>query len=170
MDRHLLATLVLTPFYGAIVARHPRRVFIPVTYAFFAIGMVAFSPLLRTDAPGTLLAAGFYIWVSVFNLFVVAVFWSFMADLFTDEQGAPPVRADRHWRHHRCDRRADGGEGTGRAGRCRRADVDVGAGAVCGLAVRAGTDALGEAARAARRASPSSRSAGAVVGCGAGTA
>ncbi|MBK6725718.1 MAG: MFS transporter [Xanthomonadales bacterium] len=81
-----LATLVLTPFYGAIVARHPRRVFIPVTYAFFAIGMVAFSPLLRTDAPGTLLAAGFYIWVSVFNLFVVAVFWSFMADLFTDEQ------------------------------------------------------------------------------------
>jgi len=82
----LIATIVLTPLYGAIVARYPRRIFIPIAYAFFAAGMVAFSPLLRTEAPGTLLAAGFYLWVSVFNLFVVAVFWSFMADLFTDEQ------------------------------------------------------------------------------------
>jgi AAA family ATP:ADP antiporter len=81
-----VATIVLTPFYGAIVARYPRRVFIPIAYAFFAIGMIAFSPLLSTETPGTLLAAAFYVWVSVFNLFVVAVFWSFMADLFTDEQ------------------------------------------------------------------------------------
>ena len=81
-----IATLVLTPFYGAIVARYPRRVFIPIAYAFFVLGMIAFSPLLATDTPGVLLAVGFYVWVSVFNLFVVAVFWSFMADLFTDEQ------------------------------------------------------------------------------------
>ena len=81
-----IATLVLTPFYGAIVARYPRRVFIPIAYAFFALGMIAFSPLIATDTPNAWLAASFYVWVSVFNLFVVAVFWSFMADVFTDVQ------------------------------------------------------------------------------------
>lgn len=81
-----IATLVLTPFYGAIVARYPRRVFIPIAYAFFAIGMVAFSPILGTETPTAWLAVAFYVWVSVFNLFVVAVFWSFMADVFTETQ------------------------------------------------------------------------------------
>lgn len=81
-----VATLVLTPFYGAIVARYPRRIFIPIAYAFFAIGMIAFSSIASSEHPSTALAIAFYIWVSVFNLFVVAVFWSFMADLFTDVQ------------------------------------------------------------------------------------
>ena len=40
-----IATVVLTPFYGAIVARFPRRIFIPIAYAFFAIGMIAFSTI-----------------------------------------------------------------------------------------------------------------------------
>ncbi len=81
-----IATVVLTPFYGAIVARFPRRIFIPIAYAFFAIGMIAFSTIASSEHPATWMAVAFYIWVSVFNLFVVAVFWSFMADIFTDEQ------------------------------------------------------------------------------------
>lgn len=81
-----VATLVLTPFYGAIVARYPRRIFIPIAYAFFAAGMIAFSTIASSEHPSTWAAIAFYIWVSVFNLFVVAVFWSYMADLFTDAQ------------------------------------------------------------------------------------
>lgn len=83
-----VATLSLTPLYGALVARFPRRVFVPVVYAFFVVGMIAFIPLFRMqDAIGArLLGSVFFVWVSVFNLFVVAVFWSFMADLFDAKQ------------------------------------------------------------------------------------
>jgi ATP:ADP antiporter, AAA family len=82
------ATLVLTPLFGALVARYPRRRFVPIVYLFFIVGMVAFIPAFQMqDAIGArLLGSIFFVWVSVFNLFVVAVFWSFMADLFDAEQ------------------------------------------------------------------------------------
>ena len=83
-----VATLALTPLFGALVARFPRRTFVPVVYLFFIAGMLAFIPLFQMqDAIGArLLGSAFFVWVSVFNLFVVAVFWSFMADLFDAEQ------------------------------------------------------------------------------------
>jgi AAA family ATP:ADP antiporter len=85
----LVATLALTPLFGALVARFPRRTFVPIVYLFFIAGMLAFIPAFRMqDAIGArLLGSVFFVWVSVFNLFVVAVFWSFMADLF-DAEGA----------------------------------------------------------------------------------
>ena len=43
-----------------------------------------------------IVARVFFVWVSVFNLFAVAVFWSFMADLFTSGAGQAAVRV--HWR------------------------------------------------------------------------
>ncbi len=82
----LLAMLALTPVYGWLVTHLPRQRFVPLVYAFFSIGMIAFMPILALDNPGTWHAVVFYVWVSVFNLFVVSVFWSFMADIFTDEQ------------------------------------------------------------------------------------
>ncbi|MGH8171898.1 MAG: NTP/NDP exchange transporter [Rhodanobacteraceae bacterium] len=83
-----VATLVLTPIFGALVARYPRRQFVPIVYLFFIAGMIAFIPAFQMqDAIGArLLGSVFFVWVSVFNLFVVAVFWSFMADLFDAEQ------------------------------------------------------------------------------------
>jgi AAA family ATP:ADP antiporter len=83
-----VAALALTPLFGALVARFPRRRFVPIVYLFFIAGMLAFVPLFRLqDAIGArLLGSVFFVWVSVFNLFVVAVFWSFMADLFDAEQ------------------------------------------------------------------------------------
>jgi AAA family ATP:ADP antiporter len=83
-----VATLALTPVFGALVARFPRRTFVPIVYLFFIAGMLAFIPAFRMqDAIGArLLGSAFFVWVSVFNLFVVAVFWSFMADLFDAEQ------------------------------------------------------------------------------------
>jgi AAA family ATP:ADP antiporter len=79
--------LVAQPLYGALVAKLPRSKFIPIVYHFFAANLVLFWVLLTLDIEKVALARIFFVWVSVFNLFVVAVFWSFMADLFTSEQG-----------------------------------------------------------------------------------
>jgi len=82
-----VALLVAQPIYGALVARLPRTRFIPIVYHFFALNLALFWLLLTLRIETTLVARVFFVWVSVFNLFAVAVFWSFMADLFTSEQG-----------------------------------------------------------------------------------
>lgn len=79
--------LVAQPLYGALVARLPRSRFIPIVYHFFAANLGVFWLLLTLDIEPVIVARVFFVWVSVFNLFAVAVFWSFMADLFTSEQG-----------------------------------------------------------------------------------
>ena len=82
-----LSLLVAQPLYGALVARLPRAKFIPIVYHFFVANLVLFWVLLTFDVEKVIVARVFFVWVSVFNLFAVAVFWSFMADLFTAEQG-----------------------------------------------------------------------------------
>ena len=83
-----LTLLVAQPIYGALVARLPRRRFIAIVYHFFAANLGIFWLLLHLDVETTVwVARVFFVWVSVFNLFAVAVFWSFMADLFDSEQG-----------------------------------------------------------------------------------
>jgi ATP:ADP antiporter, AAA family len=79
--------LVAQPLYGALVARLPRARFIPIVYHFFVLNLLVFWALLTFDIETAIVARVFFVWVSVFNLFAVAVFWSFMADLFTSEQG-----------------------------------------------------------------------------------
>ena len=79
--------LVAQPLYGALVARLPRARFIPIVYHFFVANIVLFWVLLTFDIAPVVIARVFFVWVSVFNLFAVAVFWSFMADLFSSEQG-----------------------------------------------------------------------------------
>ena len=83
-----LVTLALTPIYGALVARFPRKRFVPIVYAFFILCLIAFIPFfeLQGQLNPKVLGGVFFVWVSVFNLFVVAVFWSFMADIFTVDQ------------------------------------------------------------------------------------
>jgi AAA family ATP:ADP antiporter len=82
-----ITLLVAQPLYGALVARLPRARFIPVVYHFFVANLLLFWLLLTFDIETAIIARVFFVWVSVFNLFAVAVFWSFMADLFTSEQG-----------------------------------------------------------------------------------
>ncbi|MDM0049363.1 NTP/NDP exchange transporter [Variovorax sp. J22R115] len=79
--------LVAQPLYGMLVARLPRARFIPIVYHFFVANLAVFWVLLALDVEPVIVARVFFVWVSVFNLFAVAVFWSFMADLFTSEQG-----------------------------------------------------------------------------------
>ena len=79
--------IVAQPLYGALVARLPRARFISFVYHFFAINLALSWLLLTTGVATVVVARVFFVWVSVFSLFAVAVFWSFMADLFTSEQG-----------------------------------------------------------------------------------
>ncbi len=79
--------LVAQPLYGALVARVRRVRFIPVVYHFFVANLALFWLLMTLDVATVTVARVFFVWVSVFNLFAVAVFWSFMADLFTADQG-----------------------------------------------------------------------------------
>jgi len=79
--------LAVVPLFGAVVARLPRRRFIPLVYHFFVANIAIFWLLLTFDIGKVHVARVFFVWISVFNLFAVSVFWSFMADLFASEQG-----------------------------------------------------------------------------------
>ena len=83
-----VAMLVLTPVFGWLTARLPRRRFLPAVYAFFGANLIGFYALLATNVAPQATSDAFFVWVSVFNLFVVSVFWSFMVDLFSAAQGA----------------------------------------------------------------------------------
>ena len=82
-----ITLLIAQPVYGALVARLPRTKFIPVVYHFFVVNLLVFWALLNGVSNTAVVARIFFVWLSVFNLFAVAVFWSVMADLFTSEQG-----------------------------------------------------------------------------------
>ncbi len=79
--------LLAVPFYSAVVARFPRRTIIPFVYRFSALSLLAFLLLDRSGISEIWVARVFFVWVSVFNLFVVSIFWSFMVDTFRPEQG-----------------------------------------------------------------------------------
>ncbi|WP_282270631.1 MFS transporter [Stenotrophomonas sp. PS02298] len=79
-----LIMLVLQPLYGWLVSRYPRRVFLPLVYGFFIFTLFVFYAMFSANIPGRGMA--FFFWITVFNLFAVAVFWSFMADVFSNVQ------------------------------------------------------------------------------------
>ena len=64
-----------------------RRRFIPLVYHFFVLNLLVFWVFFVLDYGKVHVARVFFVWISVFNLFAVSVFWSFMADLFRSEQG-----------------------------------------------------------------------------------
>ncbi|HVL35238.1 MAG TPA: MFS transporter, partial [Burkholderiales bacterium] len=85
----LLAMVAVNPLFALAVKRLPRRRFIAWSYRFFAANLVAFAALFAAATPeqNVWLGRAFFIWASVFNLFVVSVFWALMVDVFTSEQG-----------------------------------------------------------------------------------
>jgi AAA family ATP:ADP antiporter len=84
----LVAMLAVNPAFAALVKVLPRLRFISITYRFFMLNLLVFLVLFRTSTGEANIWVGraFFIWASVFNLFVVSVFWAFMVDLFTTEQ------------------------------------------------------------------------------------
>jgi AAA family ATP:ADP antiporter len=89
---HLLYTatfvcmLLIVPVFGWLVSKFRRGRFVPGIYLFFVSNLAFFSYVFEGDATGDWIQYGFYVWLSVFNLFVVSIFWSFMADIFHPDQ------------------------------------------------------------------------------------
>jgi len=73
-------------FYGVLVSRFRLRFLVPSIYGIFALTFLSFFVLASTMADRSLVDKSFYVWVSVFSLFHISVFWSFMSDLFSKEQ------------------------------------------------------------------------------------
>jgi AAA family ATP:ADP antiporter len=81
-----LAMLAAVPLFGWVSGRFERRRFVPYVYYFFIANLLLFYLLFESSVRHAYVARAFFIWASVFNLFVVSVFWSFMADIFTNAQ------------------------------------------------------------------------------------
>jgi len=78
--------LLLAPAYGLLVARLRKNLLLPAVYLFFASNLLVFHELFRSGLWPGWTAQLFFVWLSVFNMFVVSVFWSLMADLLSAEQ------------------------------------------------------------------------------------
>lgn len=80
------AMMAASPLFALMVAKFPKRIFLPAVYVFFILNILTFWVLLSYDGLAAAASRAFFIWTSVYNLFVVSVFWSFMVDLFSKPQ------------------------------------------------------------------------------------
>ncbi len=78
--------LLMVPLFGWASSRYPRGRLLTVVYGFFICNVILFYFLFTSGIGPASVARIFFVWLSVFNLFVVSVFWSFMVELFDDEQ------------------------------------------------------------------------------------
>jgi AAA family ATP:ADP antiporter len=76
--------IFVIPLYGWLASRVRRVLLITITTLFFALNLVLFAAL---GAAGTPLSAPFFIWAGIFNVFMLAMFWGFANDIYTDSQG-----------------------------------------------------------------------------------
>ena len=85
-----VSMLIVAPIFGWLASRYPRKKLLPCVYLFFIANILlfyaGFSYAIRYDLDFVWLGRAFFVWLSVFNLFVVSVFWSFMADIFDKAQ------------------------------------------------------------------------------------
>ncbi len=85
-----VAMLLAAPVFGWVASRFSRKQFLPWVYYFFVLNIALFYVAFTFAEPLALspvwVGRAFFVWLSVFNLFVVSVFWSFMADIYSKEQ------------------------------------------------------------------------------------
>ncbi|MCG7876005.1 MAG: MFS transporter [Candidatus Thiodiazotropha taylori] len=81
-----IVMLMAVPLFGYVTSHLQRKLFLPYIYYFFIVNILLFYLLFESGFSQILTARIFFVWLSVFNLFVVSVFWSFMTDLFKNEQ------------------------------------------------------------------------------------
>ena len=85
----LIGMLLLNLPFSYLVKTFPRQKFISISYRFFSANILLFALALYVATPEQTIWVGriFFIWTSVFNLFVVSIFWQMIVDIFTSEQG-----------------------------------------------------------------------------------
>ena len=83
----LIASLVFSPLYAGLASRMKLSTFLPWVYGFVAVTILGFCGVFASGRyEDRWVAAAFYVWVSTFNLLIISVFWTFMADIFSREQ------------------------------------------------------------------------------------
>ncbi|ACA15885.1 conserved hypothetical protein [Methylobacterium sp. 4-46] len=85
----LLGMLTLNVPFAWLVRTLPRARFVPLTYRFFALNILLFAgAIARAEGEQVVwIGRAFFVWLSVFNLFVVSIFWATIVDVFDTEQG-----------------------------------------------------------------------------------
>jgi AAA family ATP:ADP antiporter len=85
----LVGMLLLNLPFSYLVKTFPRQKFISISYRFFSANILVFALALYVATPEQTIWVGriFFIWTSIFNLFVVSIFWQMIVDVFTSEQG-----------------------------------------------------------------------------------
>jgi AAA family ATP:ADP antiporter len=84
-----IVMLLIQPVYGKIVSTYSRKQFIPLIYGFFGLLILTLWGMFQIfGTQSVILARIFFVFVSVYNVFVVSVFWSFMSDVYNKKQGA----------------------------------------------------------------------------------
>lgn len=85
-----IVMVLVAPIFGWIASRFPRKQFLPWVYYFFIATILMFFALFtyaqNRELDQVWIGRSFFVWLSVFNLFVVSIFWSFMADIYSREQ------------------------------------------------------------------------------------
>jgi AAA family ATP:ADP antiporter len=81
-----LVSIIAVMLYGAACSRIRFRRLVPGVYGLFALSFVAFYFAVGTNQDAEWARKSFYVWISVFSLFHVSVFWSYMADIFSRDQ------------------------------------------------------------------------------------
>lgn len=83
-----LAMLALVPAFGWLVQTASRKRVLPIIYGFFVLNLIAFWALFSASAerPGMVEASVFFVWASVYNLFIVSLFWSLTSELYSNAQ------------------------------------------------------------------------------------
>jgi ATP:ADP antiporter, AAA family len=81
-----LASILIIPFYGSIVARLRRSTFLPALYGVIALVLAMIGLAFRGDQIDPLIGKTFYVFISVVNLFILSIFWSFLLELFDSGQ------------------------------------------------------------------------------------
>jgi AAA family ATP:ADP antiporter len=82
-----IVMLALVPVFGLLAKRWPPTRFVAVIYRFFALNILAFGALFAAGVQELAVSRVFFVWISVYNLFVVSIFWSVLADRFSSAQG-----------------------------------------------------------------------------------
>ena len=77
--------VAIIPVFGWLAGRFPVAKLLPIVYGFFVLNLIGFHLALDAGLPVRTVAPMFFVWASVFNLFVVSVFWSFMADFWSND-------------------------------------------------------------------------------------
>ncbi|MDP9691728.1 UNVERIFIED_ORG: AAA family ATP:ADP antiporter [Pseudomonas mohnii] len=79
--------LLMVPVFGTLASRLPATRFVPLIYRTIAVSMLVFGLLIDNHVAPVTVGRVFFVWISLYNLFIVSIFWSVLVDRFSNEQG-----------------------------------------------------------------------------------